>query len=465
MRCGAHPSGSALGDTEAWFVGGGVRDRTLGRPLSDLDVVTSADVEGAARAVAAEIGAAVFPLSDEFGGWRVVPREGDWQVDLSPLADEGIESDLARRDFTINALAEPLRGGEVIDLHGGIADLRSRLLRAVGPTSFDSDPLRIVRLARLGCELGFDVSPETLGLARESSGGLAQVAGERILGELVKLLGSSDPVRGVRLMQESGGLAGALPEMLEIDGVEQSTYHHLDVWEHTLAVLQAVVELELDPTPLGPAGDQARALLCNPLADGTNRWQALRLGALLHDIAKARTRVVWDGGRIGFPGHDEAGAAMAVEIVDRLRGSGRLRDAMAALVRNHLVAGFMTHDMPLEPRAVHHYLRRCGQTAVDVTVLSVADRLATRGRKADEAIARHLEVTGELLAAAVKWEVDGPPEPLIRGDELAAELGIERGPRLGVLLAELEAAAWAGEVTTRDGAVEYSRRQLERGDG
>ncbi|MEI6446657.1 MAG: HD domain-containing protein [Actinomycetes bacterium] len=456
---------SALVGTEAWLVGGVVRDRELGRPLTDLDLVTASDVERSARALASEVGAAVFPLSDEFGGWRVVPREGGWQVDLSPLADGGIEADMARRDFTVNALAEPLQGGETLDLHGGLHDLRAGVLRAVGPLSFASDPLRVVRLARLGCELGFEATPDTLGLARESADGLANVAGERILGELVKLLSAADPVRGVRLMHECGAMAGAVPELLELEGVEQSSYHHLDVWEHTLAVLQAVVDIQADPSALGAAGNDACSVLEAPLADGMTRWQGLRLGALLHDVAKARTKVVWDGGRIGFPGHDEEGAAMAVVIVDRLRGSGRLRDAMAALVRNHLVAGFMTHDMPLEPRSVHHYLRRCGDTAVDVTVLSVADRLATRGRKSDEAIARHLEVTAELLAAAVKWEAEGPPEPLVRGDDLAAELGIEPGPQLGPLLDELEAAAWAGEVSTREEAIEHSRRHLERGDG
>ena len=141
----------------------------------------------------------------------------------------------------------------------------------------------------------------------------------------------------------------------------------------------------------------------------------------------------------------------------------RLQNHVAELTRHHLRLGFLVHRAPLDRRAVHDYLVACGPVAADVTLLTVADRLATRGRKADVAIARHLELAGELLAAALAQREQGRRPALVRGDELAAELGLAPGPPLGRLLAEIEAAAFAGEIATREEAIAHARRALAAG--
>lgn len=320
---------AALAGTESWFVGGVVRDAFLDRPLDDVDVVTSADPETAARSVANAVRGAVFPLSDEFGGWRVVPHREGWQIDISPLADGGLEADLAQRDLTINAMACPIsatRDGfaeAVVDLHGGLGDLAAMTLRAVGQTAFTSDPLRVARVARLSCTLGFKADSPTLELASAAAHSLNDVAGERVLSELLGILGSIDPVGGLRVFHDTGGLSAVIPEIDEITGLEQSVYHHLDVWEHTLEAIKHAADLQRDPSPLGPAADAASELLAQPLADGVDRWVALRLGLLLHDIAKGQTRIRFPNGKIGFPGHDRLGAGIAADRIDRLREIGR----------------------------------------------------------------------------------------------------------------------------------------------
>jgi poly(A) polymerase len=209
--------------------------------------------------------------------------------------------------------------------------------------------------------------------------------------------------------------------------------------------------------------EPVRALLAEPLGDELTRGGGLRFGALLHDAAKPQTRVELPGGRIGFPRHDVEGAELARGVLARLRASERLRSHVAALTRHHLRLGFLVHEAPLERRAVYRYLRDCDPVAADVTLLSVADRLATRGRKADEAIARHLALARELLAAALAAREAGPAAPLVRGDELARELGIAPGPRLGQLLEQIAEARFAGEVAGRDDAVAYARRLLDAG--
>jgi poly(A) polymerase len=356
-----------------------------------------------------------------------------------------------------------LTGGEPVDPTGGRADLAARRLRMVSPAAFAADPLRVLRLPRFACELALDAEPATINAAAEHATGLAQVAAERVFAELKRIVASSDPIAGIELMERVGAIDVVLPELAALAGVEQSAYHHLDVYQHTLAVLGETVQLERDPVAVfGPEhGAAVAALLAEPLADELTRGTALRFGALFHDIAKPQTRAVSEEGRISFLHHDAQGAELTRAILARLHASERLRAHVAALTRHHLRVGFLVKERPLPSRTQYRYLKACEPVEVDVTLLSVADRLATRGRRSDEAVAKHLTLARELIGPALAWREHGPPPPLVRGDELADALGIARGPALGRLLAALEEAAYAGEVTTRDDAVAYARALLE----
>jgi tRNA nucleotidyltransferase/poly(A) polymerase len=360
-------------------------------------------------------------------------------------------------------MAEPLAGGDVIDPHGGRSDLEARLLRMVSPQAFADDPLRTLRVPRLACELRFTVDAATADAARSHAGGLERVAAERVFAELKRVLVSDTAVEGLVLMDSLGVTPFVLPELTALHGVEQNPYHHRDVHGHTLEVLEQAIALERDPAAVfgEELAQPIRDLLAEPLADGLTRAGALRLGALLHDAAKPQTRMEFPGGRIGFPAHDIQGAALARETLTRLRTSERLRAHVAALTRHHLRLGFLVHEVPLDRRAIYRYLRDCEPVAPDVTLLSVADRLATRGRKADEAIARHVALARELLGEALTARAAGRPAPLVRGDELARALRLRPGPRIGELLEAISEAQFAGEVTTRDEAIALARALLD----
>jgi putative nucleotidyltransferase with HDIG domain len=259
------------------------------------------------------------------------------------------------------------------------------------------------------------------------------------------------------MMDAVGATDVVLPELSRMRGVEQSIYHHLDVYEHTRSVLAGVIELERNPGEwVGKHAEAAVRVLAEPLANELSRGQALRFGALLHDVAKPSTRETTPEGRVTFVGHDVAGAEMAAAILTRLRASERLREHVAALARHHLRLGFLVHDAPLGRRTIYRYLRACEPVAVDVTLLSVADRLATRGKVAEDAIERHLELARQLLGEALAWR-EARPRPPVRGDELARALGLRPGRELGRILAELEEAAFAGEITSREQAIERAR--------
>jgi poly(A) polymerase len=459
---------AALAGREAWLVGGAVRDRMLGRATPDVDVVVAGDPEPAARAVARTSGTATsFALSEQFGAWRVVARDHSWQVDVEPLRGGSLEADLALRDFTVNAIAEPIAGGSLIDPLGGLRDLHAQRLRAVAARAFDDDPLRVLRMVRLALELGLAPDEHTLRAAREGAPGLRRSAGERVFAELARILAAPEAVRGLVLTVDVGAAAAALPELEQLRGVQQSRYHHRDVYGHTLEVLARAISLSqaatedaaADQWPLNGHRAQVAAVLAEPLADGLTRGDALRWGALLHDVAKPATRRVREpDGRVTFIGHDALGASVAREILTRLRTSERLRAHVAALVRHHLALGFLVHEpQPLSRRTAFAYLLRCSPVEVDVTLLSVADRLATRGEGAQRSIDSHLRVAQAMLDDALRWREQGPPPPLLRGDELAAALAIEPGPRLGELLAELAAAQFAGEISTREQALALAR--------
>jgi putative nucleotidyltransferase with HDIG domain len=451
---------------EAWLVGGVVRDALLGRPLSDIDLAVEGDAEAAARTASRALGGPRFPLSEEFGAWRVLSRARDVACDVSPLQGETVEQDLARRDFSLNAVAVRLGGGEPVDPFGGLADARAGVLRVLGPQAYADDPLRALRLVRLAAELGMAPDPETERLTAAAAARLPESSGERVFAELRRLLVAAGALDGLELARRLGVLAAVLPEIDALQGVEQSHYHHLDVYGHTVAVLEQQIEL-LAPGRLeqlfGDAGPRLREVLDEPLADGLTRAEALRLGALFHDVGKPRTRGLRADGRITFVGHDAAGQEIVGDVFRRLRASERLRGHVGALARHHLALGFLVHERPLDRSAVYGYLARCDPVEVDVSVLSCADRLATRGRNAERAIAAHLEVARELVGPALRWHAEGPPRPPLRGDELAAALGIEPGPELGRLLARLGEAAYTGEATTPEQAVALARGLLTSG--
>jgi poly(A) polymerase len=439
----------ALEGREAWLVGGAVRDRLLGRETEDFDLALDGDPRGAARAIARSTSGAAFRLSGAFGAWRVVGPGQSWHVDLVPLRGGDIAADLAARDFTINAMAEPLAGGDVLDPHGGRADLDARRVRMVSEAALAEDPLRTLRAVRLATELGLDIEPATRAAAAAHAPAIDRVAPERVFGELKRVVTDARAREGLAMMEELGLTHAVLPELAALRGVEQNVFHHADVLDHTLEVLDAVARLEQDPW--------TAELLAEPLADELTRGGAMRFAALLHDAAKPRTRGVRPDGRVTFIGHDAAGAALARDVLRRLRASQKLVEYVAALTLHHLRLGFLVHERPLSRRSVWRYLRATAPYSADVTVFTVADRLATRGRGADEAIAAHIELAREMLERAREYR---PRPPLVRGDELARELDLPPGPRLGQVLAQLEEDRYAGEISTREDAVRRARELL-----
>jgi poly(A) polymerase len=446
----------------AWIVGGAIRDALLGQPVADADLaVEPGHEERAARAIGKVAGGSAFQLSEEYATWRAVSATDGWHVDVAALRAESIEEDLRARDFTVNAVAIPLAGGDPIDPTGGVADAEARLLRVASDSAFEDDPIRLLRACRLSAGLGLAIEPGTLELAGAHSAQAADPAGERQFAELRGIVSGPEPLRGIELMDELALTAVVLPELETLRGVVQNPNHHLDVLGHTLAVLEEWLGIEAD---LGSfAGDLAGEIeefLAEPLADDLTRLGALRFGALFHDLGKPETRSAGSG-YVTFIGHDEVGAQIIAGICRRMRTSRRLSAQLQGLALHHIRLGFLIHQRPLSRRAVYDYLVATEPVSADVTLLSVADRLAARGEgplASPEIVEAHLDLAREMLRDALAWHRDGPPRTPLSGDELEEELGLSPGPEMGRVLEELRAEAFTGEISSRSQALERARQ-------
>ncbi len=292
---------------QLWVVGGAVRDRLRGLPGADEDFATDA-LPDQVEAIAAETGAQVNLVGQRFGTVGVFVG-GRWTEITTFRGDSyaggtrwpevtfgaSIEEDLARRDFTINAIAEDALGERRLDLYGGAADIQRRLIRAGGEPvrRFPEDPLRILRGLRFASQLDFEVAPETLAGMRETTPLLATLSQERITAELDRLLQGEAPSRALNLLRAVEALPVVLPEFAPMPGCEQNRFHHIEVWGHTLATVTAI-----EP------GDRLRL----------RRW-----AAFFHDLGKPAVRHLKANGEWGFYRHETVGAELAAEVLERLK--------------------------------------------------------------------------------------------------------------------------------------------------
>lgn len=426
----------------AWVVGGAVRDALLERPILDLDIVVDGSAETAACAVSNAVDGAPFQLNDRHGCWRIM-ADGHPQIDVCQLRGTSIDDDLLLRDFTINAIAMRIDDTLTLtDTTGGIAHLDGELLSMVAARAFNDDPLRLLRAVRIAHELDFAIAPDTRAAIHQHAHQAADPSGERIFVELCRLIEQRQARRGLRLLDELGLLDVLLPELAACRGLEQSRFHHLDVFEHTLAVIDNVEDIIAAHAFWLPTGD-ATVHEFTP-----EQRRMLLFAAMCHDLAKPATRTIRDDGRVSFVGHDEVGTQIVATLCERWATSARFRTGLQHLVRTHLALGFMLHR-PLDARAIWRFLRHVEPHAAEAIVLSVADRLATAGPDdRREWVRRHLQVARELWHAHWREVRDGRPAPLLDGREIADLIGREPGPIIGELVHALAEAQAVGDVRT-----------------
>jgi putative nucleotidyltransferase with HDIG domain len=293
---------------------------------------------------------------------------------------------------------------------------------------------------------------------------LHAAAPERVYVELVRTIRIGEAWRALLLLDEIGVLTQLVPQLEDARGMEQNPYHHADVLGHVLEVVQHVEEIAAEPDPFfGSVAPRVADRLSTPLADGLTRAQALVLAALFHDVAKPATRAVTPEGRVTFMGHDRLGAEMAEAWCVRFRTANRVRAFVANCVRQHLVLGFLVHRAPLSLRQIDRYLRRVAPEEVELSVLTMADRLATRGpRTRQSAIDRHFALARQITSTYFDLVDRGPIRSPLDGAALADRLGRAPGPWLKDLLDALREEVLVGRIGTPERAVAFANSWLSQ---
>ena len=455
----------------AFLVGGAVRDALTGGGPEDLDIAVPSGGIGLAREMADLLGAAFHVLDEARGAGRITrgPQHA-WkgpQVDIADFRAPYLVEDLRGRDFTVNALAVgvvPLVAdgeADVEDPTGGRDDLGSRTLRLCAPRSLEDDPVRVLRSARFGTEPGWRLDPALETAALRAAPSLSRVSAERVRDEILAMLSGPASAAGLRVLDRWAALEVLLPERSAMKATAQSEPHRFDVWEHSLRAVEGADLLVARVGELEPWGAALASHLGEPLGDGATRREALKLAALLHDVAKPETRSV-EGGRTRFLGHDTLGAERVIAIAARLRLSGKMAAVIERLVRHHLRPMHLAQSGGVSRRARFRFFRDLGDDAHDLLLLALADAAALRGdspldvwRGPDGRIVR------ELMAGHADETAALSAPPLLDGREAMEALGLQQGPEIGRLLRLLREAQAVGAVTTRGAALAYLRRMRD----
>ncbi|MGL3148728.1 CCA tRNA nucleotidyltransferase [Microbacterium sp. A82] len=410
---------------ELAVVGGPVRDALLGRVTHDLDFTTNASPDEILELVKpiatahwdigrafGTIGARVQGEQVEITTYRADSYDG---VTRKPTVEFGtaIDGDLVRRDFTVNAMALQVPAVKLVDPTGGVEDLVIGILRT--PTdpnvSFGDDPLRMLRAARFSAQLGFDIEDATRDAIVRLRQTLKIVSPERIQSELVRLMQTDDPVRGIRVLVETSLIDEFLPEVTALQLEVDEHHHHKDVYEHSLTVLQQAIELEHvrhpDAEPDVP----------------------LRIAALLHDIGKPRTRKLEPGGAVSFHHHDVVGSRMARKRLQALRFDGETTDAVTTLIELHL-RFFGYAEGAWTDAAVRRYVRDAGSVLERLHILTRADVTTRNRRKAARLAGAYDDIEKRIADLREQEEIDSI-RPELDGNQIQQILGITPGREVG----------------------------------
>lgn len=428
-------------EKRAWIVGGCVRDLLRGREANDWDVATDARPPELLT-----IFPRAIPTGIEHGTVTVVKDGRHYEV--TSLRGEGtytdgrrpdhvefiddITADLARRDFTVNAIAVDPQDGKVVDPFDGRKDLARGVLRAVGVARerFTEDGLRVLRAARFVATLGLELDPDTEAAIRPTLDTFRKVAGERVRDEWLKAMKAEKPSRAFEVMRRTGILEVTCPELLEGVGMEQNKWHAYDVWTHGMACMDAC------------PGDPV-----------------LRVAALLHDVGKPRTRA-WSDKTTDwtFYDHDRVGAEIAEPIAARLRFSNDERARIVALVRFHLF-----HYSDWSDAAVRRWIRRVGPDRVeDLYKLNEGD-VRGKGRDFEADLAALAALKAHVARVLAEGAAMSTRDLRVNGHDLMTELGVKPGRIIGEILdVLLEEVTAKPELNEREALLALARDVLKQ---
>ena len=441
-------------ENEIYLVGGTVRDYYMGLDSTDRDIIVmDEEAREFALKLAELFDASFVPLDEENKIYRIVLADKINCIDVTNPVGDSIEKDLMRRDLTINAIAVNIRTGEIIDISGGVTDIRNKCINYVNELNFVDDPLILLRVYRFQALYGFSLAPETINAVCKYSDLIHKPAVERINYEILKLFSGEYAHIALENMNKTWILEEIFPFVKELKQVPPNSHHHLDLFHHSIETVKQVQNLYSE------ASDEIKEHLNRVDFGGFSRLAHLKLAAFMHDIGKFSTWTIEEG-KHRFIKHDDVGAKMSVKILKDLHCSNKQIDYISSMIKYHIYPSHVMTSPQITEKIMMRYVRKMDKNSIDAIILAQADRLSARGPEiTDEIVERNITSLNMLLRFYLEARETLKPLPkLLSGNDVMDILNIKPSRKLGEIMEALHEAQVSGDVITREHAVEFVKK-------
>ena len=448
-----------------YVVGGTVRDYLMGKVSYDRDlIITDMEAKDFAQSLNKIFNSTFITLDEENKIYRLVLKDSDdihnpQMIDITNPIDNSLEMDLMRRDLTINAIAVNINTGEVIDLFGGVADIKNKTLNYIEEGNFMDDPLRLLRVYRFQATLDFDLGSDTIHAICKYSDLIEKPAKERVLYELMKLFNGDYTAKALINMNKTWLLEEVFPIVKELKQVPPNFHHHLDLLNHSIETVNQIQMIYEN------SDDRVKEHLNRCDFGGFPRLAHLKLAGFLHDIGKFSTWTIEkDTGRHRFIKHDDVGSKLVKPILKSLTCSNRQIDYISEMIKNHIYPSSLMCEQDVNEKAMMRYLRKLNDNVIDNIVLAKADRLSARGEViTDEMIENNISNLDKLQNFYFESLEKLTPLPkLVDGNELMERFNLTQSPLLGNIIAAIHDAQLDGDVTTKEQALDLAKKLIDK---
>ncbi len=441
-------------DNQIYLVGGTVRDYFMGIESHDRDIIVmDEDAKDFSLKLQKFFDATFIPLDEENKIYRLVMRDKVNYIDVTNPVGGTIEKDLMRRDLTINAIAMNIKTGEIIDISGGLTDLKNKCIHCVNDQNFVDDPLRLLRVYRFQALYGFDIAPDTVNSICKYSDLIKKPAVERINYEILRLFSGKYAHTALENMNKTWILEELFSFVKELKQVPPNSHHHLDLLHHSIETVKQIQMLYDD------ASDDVKEHLDKVDFGGFSRLAHLKFAGFLHDIGKFSTWTIEEGGRHRFIKHDDVGAKLSGKLLKSMHFSNKQIEYLSIMIKNHIYPSQVMCAPQITEKIMMRFVRKMDTNCIDNIILAMADRLSARGPEITEQIVEcNINSLNMLLKFYLEARENLKPLPiLLTGNDVMEILNIKPSPKLGEIMNALHDAQLSGDVTTREQAVIFVR--------
>lgn len=437
---------------EIYLVGGSVRDYLMGIESHDRDIIVmDEDAKNFSLKLQKLFDATFVPLDEENKIYRLVMSDKINYIDITNPVGGTIEKDLMRRDLTINAIAVNINSGEVVDISGGVTDIKNKCIHCVNEQNFVDDPLRLLRVYRFQSLYNFSIAPETLSAICKYVELIKKPAFERINYEVLRLFSGRYAHVALENMNKTWLLEEIFPFVKELKQVPPNSHHHLDLLHHSIETVKQIQEI------YDNVQDEVKEHLDKVDFGGFSRLAHLKFAGFIHDIGKFSTWTIEEGGRHRFIGHDDVGSKLAGTMLKKMHFSNKQVDYLTKMIKFHIYPSQLMSSPQITEKIMMRFVRKMDANSIDNIILAMADRLSARGPEITDEVVEH---NINLLTTLMKFYLDVretlKPLPIfLTGNDVMEILNIKPSPKLGKIMNSLHEAQLNGDVQTREQAVEF----------